>query len=95
MRYVIPLTPEPQRFSIVLAGRELLLAVRWMDAPEGGWLLDMALVSGIPLVAGCDLLEPYAYLGLGGALLLSGDEPPSPDTLGRGVDLLFEVADHG
>ena len=78
MRYVIPLTPEPQRFSIVLAGRELLLAVRWMDAPEGGWLLDMAdaegvpLVSGIPLVAGCDLLEPYAYLGLGGALLLSG-----------------------
>lgn len=29
------LTPEPQRFSIVLAGRELL-AVRWMDAPEGG-----------------------------------------------------------
>ena len=53
------------------------------------------LVSGIPLVAGCDLLEPYAYLGLGGALLLSGDEPPSPDTLGRGVDLLFEVADHG
>ena len=65
------------------------------------WLLDMAdaegvpLVSGIPLVAGCDLLEPYAYLGLGGALLLSGDEPPSPDTLGRGVDLLFEVADHG
>ena len=37
----------------------------------------------------------YAYLGLGGALLLSGDEPPSPDTLGRGVDLLFEVADHG
>ena len=101
MRYVIPLTPEPQRFSIVLAGRELLLAVRWMDAPEGGWLLDMAdaegvpLVSGIPLVAGCDLLEPYAYLGLGGALLLSGDEPPSPVTLGRGVDLLFEVADHG
>ena len=73
MRYVIPLTPEPQRFSIVLAGRELLLAVRWMDAPEGGWLLDMADAEGVPLVS----------------------EPPSPDTLGRGVDLLFEVADHG
>ena len=89
MRYVIPLTPEPQRFSIVLAGRELLLAVRWMDAPEGGWLLDMADAEGVPLVSG------IPYLGLGGALLLSGDEPPSPDTLGRGVDLLFEVADHG
>lgn len=100
MRYVIPLTPEPQRFGIVLAGRELLLAVRWMDAPEGGWLLDVAdaggvpLLSGIPLVAGCDLLEPYGYLGLGGALRLSGDEPPALDTLGQGVDLLFEVAGH-
>ena len=51
MRYVIPLTPEPQRFSIVLAGRELLLAVRWMDAPEGGWLLDMADAEGVPLVS--------------------------------------------
>ena len=102
MRYVIPLTPEPQRFSIVLAGRELLLAVRWMDAPEGGWLLDMADAEGVPFVSGIPLsllphqiMETSAYLGLGGALLLSGDEPPSPDTLGRGVDLLFEVADHG
>ena len=51
MRYVIPLTPEPQRFSIVLAGRELLLAVRWMDAPEGGWLLDMADAEGVPLAS--------------------------------------------
>ena len=80
MRYVIPLTPEPQRFSIVLAGRELLLAVRWMDAPEGGWLLDMAdaegvpLVSGIPLVAGCDLLEPARGRApaLGGRAALPG-----------------------
>ena len=55
MRYVIPLTPEPQRFSIVLAGRELLLAVRWMDAPEGGWLLDMADAEGVPLVSGIPL----------------------------------------
>ena len=56
MRYVIPLTPEPQRFSIVLAGRELLLAVRWMDAPEGGWLLDMADAEGVPLVSGIPLV---------------------------------------
>ena len=94
MRYVIPLTPEPQRFSIVLAGRELLLAVRWTDAPQAGCPPDMADAQGSPPVS-VDLLEPYAYLGLGGAHLLSGDEPPSPDTLGRGVDLLFEVADHG
>ena len=73
MRYVIPLTPEPQRFSIVLAGRELLLAVRWMDAPEGGWLLDMADAEGVPLVSGIPLvgraaLPGYARAGRGPAV---------------------------
>ena len=34
MRYVIPLTPEPQRFSIVLAGRELLSRIVAMSFCE-------------------------------------------------------------
>lgn len=101
--YEIPLTPEPQSFGISLAGRELRLAVRWVetlcaDAP-GGWLLDIfdapddlaPLVCGIPLVAGCDLLRPYAYLELGGSLMLSGDMPPTLSDLGEGVLLLFET----
>lgn len=102
--YEIPLTPEPQRFTIALAGRELALAVRWADslAPDipCGWLLDIAdtpddvtpLVCGIPLVAGCDLLAPYAYLGLGGSLYVSGDMPPTLDNLGTETLLLFETA---
>lgn len=101
--YEIPLTPEPQSFGISLAGRELHMAFRWAetlcaDAP-GGWVLDICdapddltpLVCGIPLVAGCDLLRPYAHLALGGSLVLSGDMPPTLDNLGRGVLLLFET----
>lgn len=97
--YMIPLEPEPQSFSIALNGVEYRLTVRWFEAPAGGWLLDMATVddepvlSGIPLVAGCDLLEQYEYLGIGGRLVVSGDMPPTLDNLGNDVTLLFEVDD--
>lgn len=94
--YIIPLTPEPQAFGITLAGRELRLTLRWLEVDEGGWVLDIhepegasAIVCGIPLVGGADLLEPYGYLDLGGELHISGDTPPSLDNLGDGVDLLF------
>lgn len=100
--WTIPLTPEPQSFGITLAGRELRLTVRWLQASEGGWLLDLyepetaaPIVCGIPLVTGCDLLAPYAYLELGGALWLDGDEPPDLDNLGVGVELCFVVEKEG
>ena len=47
----------------------------------------------MPLVAGCDLLEPYAYLNFGGELRLDGDAPPSLDTLGVDVRLIFVTED--
>lgn len=94
--WIIPLTPEPQAFGISLAGRELRLTVRWFEAIESGWLLDIAepesaasIVSGIPLVAGCDLLAPYGYLELGGGLELDSDTPPAVDSLGEAVQLCF------
>ena len=80
--YTIPLEPEPQSFTIALGGKEYRLTVRWFDAPEGGWLLDLAtvedepVIAGIPLVAGCDLLEQYGYLGIGAS-------SPSPETCRR------------
>ena len=101
--FEIPLTPEPQAFGIALAGSELRLVLRWAESPTlglpGGWLLDILdqpddvtpLVCGIPLVAGCDLLAPYAYLVIGGGLYVSGDMPPTFDSLGDGVLLLFET----
>lgn len=101
--YRIPLTPEPQSFVVSLGGVEYRLTVRWVEAHEGGWVLDIAtvsssvegggdLVAGIPLVTGCDLLEPYDYLGIGGGLVVwadGSDLPPTLDNLGQGVELYF------
>lgn len=96
--YRIPLSPEPQSLTVSLGGVEYRLTVRWVEAFEGGWLLDIALadgselVAGIPLVTGCDLLEPYDYLGMGGGLVAwadGSDLPPSIDNLGQGVELYF------
>lgn len=88
--YEIPLSPEPQSLSIVLAGKEYRLTVRWFEAPEGGWLLDIddaetgqAIVHGIPLVVGLDLLAPYEYLNFGGALVVDSELPPHARQPGR------------
>lgn len=98
--YEIPLTSEPEAFNLSLAGREVRLVVRWIEAREGGWMLDILepdnaapIVCGIPLVAGADLLEQYAYLEFGGELRLSGDEPATLDNLGTDVRLLFITPD--
>lgn len=97
--YRIPLTAESQSFTVSLAGVEYRLTVRWVEADEGGWVLDIALpdnggdlVVGIPLVTGCDLLAPYDYLGIGGGLVIwadGSDLPATADNLGDGVDLYF------
>ena len=102
-QYQIPLTPTPQTFTVTLAGVEYQLTVRWNHADEAGWVLDIDLpdgagrvVDGIPLVTGCDLLAPYAYLGIGGALVAWSDDsdlPPAEDNLGDGVDLVFITSD--
>ena len=95
--YTIPLTHEPQSFSIALGGTEYRLCIRWYE--PGGWLLDISsaadtpILAGVPLVTGCDLLAQYGYLGIGGALLVSGDVPPTLDNLGTDVELVFEVDD--
>ena len=100
--YVIPLRPEPQSFSLALAGKEYRLTVRWRDAAEGGWLLDIQsaensapILMGLPLVAGCDLLRPFAYLNFGGELRVDGDLPPAFENLGAGVDVLFVTGEGG
>lgn len=100
--YEIPLTPSPQTFGITLAGTPLSLTLQWREAGAKCWLLDVAdsagvsIVAGIPLVTGHDLLEQYAYLGLGGGLVVAtdGDQDAVPtfDNLGVASHLTF-VAD--
>lgn len=98
--YRIPLTLEPQRFTITLAAKEYRLTVRWLDVDEGGWLLDIQepensepIIMGIPLVTGVDLLEQYAYLEFGGQLWVDSEMPPTLDNLGTDVELIFVVED--
>lgn len=89
----IPLSPQAQTFGITLAGRPLAMTLKFMEAGGAGWILDIAdsrgnpLVGGIPLVTGHDLLEQYAYLGLGGQLFVStnGDPDAVPTYANLGV----------
>lgn len=100
-RYIVPLTPEPQTFGIVLGGTQYRLTLRWCGMAEGGWMLDVAdaddvpLVAGIALVTGADLLAPYADLGFGGILWLYSvtELPPAYDELGDTVQMIFETED--
>lgn len=100
--YEIPLSPDPQSFSITLGATEYRLSLLYLDTEEGGWLLDIgdtngnAIVNGIPLVTGHDLLEQYAHLGFAGTLTVSTDADPDAvptfDNLGLASHLFFTVA---
>lgn len=80
--YEIPLTPDPQRFTVTLSGVDYRLTVQYRNAGGAGWVLDIAdtngqpLVSGIPLVTGVNLLAQYRYLGFGGGIWVQGAEDP-------------------
>ena len=97
--FEIPMTPEAQTFSIPLAGQVLNMAMQWRDSDLGGWAMDIAdqagnaLLSGLPLVSGVDMLEQYAHLGIGGALSIlntaGGDLAPTFDNLGIDTRLIF------
>ncbi|MBZ9939130.1 hypothetical protein LB518_22730 [Mesorhizobium sp. BR1-1-16] len=99
--YEIPLSAEPQSFTIALGTTEYRLSLQYLDTEEGGWMLNIAdtsgnvILSGIPLVTGHDLLEQYAYLGLGGALYVETDTDvdavPTFDNLGSTGHLYFVV----
>lgn len=83
----IPLTPENQQFSVTLAGKTFQMSIMWRDA---FWYLDImdsggnALIMGIPLITGADLLAQYNYLNLGFSLYVgcedqANDNPTEAD----------------
>lgn len=79
--YEIPLSPQPQRFSISLGGQDYQLTWRW-NVAGGCWNLTVAdslgnaLVSNIPVVTGLDLLAPHRHLGIPGAIVVQTDNDP-------------------
>lgn len=98
--FLIPLSNVPQKFEIALGGTNYLLSCRWNDAPDAGWVLDIAnaeteapIVANVPLITGADCLEGLAYLGIEGQLVVftDGDETAVPtfDNLGVESNLYF------
>ena len=99
--YEIPLSPQQQSFAIALNDVTYNLRFTYQDAPEGGWIADIAdannvpLACGIPLVTGADILAQYAYLGIGGKLFVLSDDAkanvPTYQNLGLTSHLYFET----
>ena len=79
--YLVTLRNGPQTLSISLGGITYRLTLHW-NAPSAAWLVDIAnangvpIVCSIPLVTGSDLLGQYAYLGIGGQLIVQTDYSP-------------------
>jgi hypothetical protein len=78
----IPLTPEPQIFSIQFGQKSYRLRFAYANVVDGGWFLDVfdddnnPLVCGIPLITGLDLLAPYYYLEIPAMLILVNKTKP-------------------
>jgi hypothetical protein len=79
--YEIPLTASAQSFSIALAGTTYQFTVTW-NAINVSWMIDIAdasgnaIVSGIPMVTGVDLLDQFDYLDFGFQLVAQTDNAP-------------------
>jgi len=97
--FLIPLTNQPQEFSISIENRELTIFQRWNEFCNS-WMIDISdtisntpLIAGVPLVAGVDLLEPFPNLGFKGVLIVytDGDSNAIPtfENLGIGSNLYY------
>ena len=97
--FLIPLQNTPQTFSIALAGITYNINCRWNNAPDAGWIIDIAdvnntpLACNIPLITGADCLAGLEYLGINGSLAVytNGDQfaVPTLDNLGVESNLYF------
>ena len=97
-KFEIPLSPEPQTFSITLAGVEYNLTLVW-NVKSNCWQLNIddvngiRILSNIPLVCGSNLLEQFDYLVFGGQLIAETDSelttPPTFENIGQLGHLYF------
>lgn len=99
--FEIPLSARSQRCNVTLLNVNYQLSLQWRAAASQ-WVLDIAdasgnpVVQGLPLVTGADLLGQYAYLGIGGALVVMLDNGAGDavtfDNLGTSAHLRFVVS---
>lgn len=80
--FEIPLQPIAQTFPVSLNGIPFTFHLAWRNAGGSGWVLDIAdgsgvaLVSGLPLTTGLDLLQQHRHLSIPGQLWLQTDGDP-------------------
>jgi len=96
--FIIPLAGYAESFSIALNNVTYQLTIQW----RGSWFMDIAdstntpIVSGIAMVTGVDLLQPYGYLGFVGSMYMvntaGGDAPPTFDNIGTDCILQYVTA---
>lgn len=89
--YEVPLINSPQLFSITLSNIDYNIKVVWNDIAQC-WVIDFydanqtLILSGVPLVTGVNLLEPYPDLNFSGKLFVQTDHDltavPTFDNLG-------------
>lgn len=94
----LPLSPQPQLFSITLGQQTYNVVLKW-NPVANCWVLDFSdensdpIVQGIPLVTGADLLEQFGYLNFGGKLIAQTDnnvsQPPNFNDLGTDANVYF------
>jgi hypothetical protein len=97
--FEVPLAAAPQTFAITLGGTSYQLTLIWREADGGGWFLDFAtphgaaILQGVPLVTGADLLAQYRHLGFTGSLVVQtdgdADAEPTYENLGSASHLYF------
>ena len=97
--FKIPLTNVPQLFTIELGGRALMMSCVW-NAEMPAWEVSLTdgttletLTASVALVAGADLLAPFAHLGIPGHLYCyvdgDADADPTFETLGSSANLYY------
>ena len=87
--FEIPLTGNNQAFNIQLAGVLYRLRLVWRGVPDGRWFMDIgfpngtALINGLPLTMGNNMLRQHQHI-LPGVLFMVSDDGTEPtfDNLG-------------
>lgn len=100
--FEIPLTATPQKFTVSLSGVEYVITLKYQFVTEGGWFIDIAdangvaIVNGVPLIVGANLLGQYTHLGFKGRMWVQTANAPdaTPTFLNLGTEaFLYWVTD--
>lgn len=80
----IPLTPDNQKFLVTIGGLVCTMSLIWRDV--AGWTLDVmdsggnALMTGLPVLTGVDLISQHPDLGIKGRLVVVTDNDAPGET---------------